>query len=158
MTLEKEIKQNKPFTSIQEKTMVNLMYTHGWLIEQMRKYFDPFDITLKQYNILRILRGANEPLTTSVIRDRMIDKMSDTTRLIDRMIKKGWVLKRTCADDRRLVDIEITEEGLNKLMEIDQHDTKVTEILQWLTGEEAEQLTYLLDKMRHYQENGDSSY
>lgn len=152
MTLEKEIKQKKPFNSIYEKTMVNLMYSHGWLIEQMRLFFNPFDITLKQYNILRILRGAEGPLTTSIIRDRMIDKMSDTTRLIDRMIKKNWVIKRICTEDRRLVDVEITDEGLAKLTEIEQNETKITEVLRYLSAEEAVVLSKLLDKMRHFEE------
>lgn len=152
MTLEKEIKQKKPFNSIYEKTMVNLMYSHGWLIEQMRLFFNPFDITLKQYNILRILRGAEGPLTTSIIRDRMIDKMSDTTRLIDRMIKKNWVIKRICTEDRRLVDVEITDEGLAKLTEIEQNETKITEVLRYLSAEEAVVLSKLLDKMRHFEQ------
>lgn len=128
------------------------MYSHGWLIEQMRLFFNPFDITLKQYNILRILRGAEGPLTTSIIRDRMIDKMSDTTRLIDRMIKKNWVIKRICTEDRRLVDVEITDEGLAKLTEIEQNETKITEVLRYLSAEEAVVLSKLLDKMRHFEE------
>lgn len=130
------------------------MYSHGWLIEQMRLFFNPFDITLKQYNILRILRGAEGPLTTSIIRDRMIDKMSDTTRLIDRMIKKNWVIKRICTEDRRLVDVEITDEGLAKLTEIEQNETKITEVLRYLSAEEAVVLSKLLDKMRHFEQAG----
>ena len=82
----------------------------------------------------------------------MIDKMSDTTRLIDRMIKKKWVIKRTCTEDRRLVDIEITEEGLAKLLEIEQSESKVINILQFLNVDEAQVLSKLLDKMRHFEE------
>lgn len=155
MTLEKEIKQKKPFANIEEKTLVNLMYTHGWLVEQMRNHFDRFDITLKQYNILRILRGAQGPLTTSTIRERMIDKMSDTTRLINRMIKKEWVDKRTCSVDRRLVDIYITDTGLNKLEEIENDPHKMTHIFDSMTTEETNQLSGLLDKLRNYKDESD---
>ena len=153
MTLEKEIKQNKPFASIKEKTMVNIMFTHSWLSERMRNFFDPFDITPKQYNILRILKGADGPLSTSVIRDRMIDKMSDTTRLIDRMIKRGWVKKNTCPEDKRLVDIVITDLGLAKLEEIENDPSKKVDILNSLSEEEALQLSSLLDKLRDYKDS-----
>lgn len=155
MTLEKEIKQNKPFGSIEERALVNLMFTNGWLVEQMRNHFDPFDITLKQYNILRILRGAQGPLTTSIIRDRMIDKMSDTTRLINRMIKKQWVDKKICSMDRRLVDIYITDEGLSKLEEIENDPQRMVHIFDTLSTEETKQLSSLLDKLRNYQEPTD---
>ncbi len=80
----------------------------------MKKYnrlFEPFDITQQQFNILRILRGAGQPLSTLQIRQRMLDKMSDTSRIVDRLVKKGMVKKTICREDRRLVDILLTDKG-----------------------------------------------
>ena len=146
--IEDEIKQKRSFSSIQEKAIVNIMYTHGWIIERMRLFFKNYGITLKQYNILRILKGAEGPLSTSQIRHRMLDKMSDTTRLIDRLITKGWVQKSVSESDRRLVDIMITEEGLALLEDISGIDVKTEEILSSLSEQEVQQLSDLLDKVR----------
>ncbi|MEL6124177.1 MAG: MarR family transcriptional regulator, partial [Bacteroidota bacterium] len=121
MDIKKAIQQTRPFKSPYQKAMVNMMYTHGWLLDQQKKFFSPFGITSKQYNILRILAGAKKPLTTSQIRERMLDKMSDITRLINRMIKKGWVQKEICSTDRRLVDIVITDLGNQLLDQIEIH-------------------------------------
>lgn len=147
-SIEEAIGQKKAFEQIEEKALVNIIYTQGWIREQLRQYFSQYDITLKQYNILRILRGANEPLTTSQIRDRMVDKMSDTTRLIDRMIKKGWVEKKTCPYDKRLVDIKIIDAGLDLLEAIKGLDQKAKDLFGVLDVKELEQLNYLLDKVR----------
>ena len=124
------------------------MYTHGWIIERMRVFFKTYGITNKQYNILRILKGADEPLSTSQIRHRMLDKMSDTTRLIDRMITKGWVKKSVSEIDRRLVDIMITDEGLDLLDQIRGIEVKAEEIFSNLSEEEIQKLSHLLDKVR----------
>lgn len=128
--------------------MVNMMYTHGWLLDQQKKFFSPFGITSKQYNILRILAGAKKPLTTSQIRERMLDKMSDITRLINRMIKKGWVQKEICSTDRRLVDIVITDLGNQLLDQIEIHVSNMENILGHITEEEADTISNLLDKAR----------
>ena len=150
LSIEEEIKQKRSFVNVHEKAVVNVMYTHSWIIEQMRSYFKTYGITIKQYNILRILRGADGPLSTSQVRERMLDKMSDTTRLIDRMIKKGWVEKKVSASDRRLVDIQITDQGLDLLDQIKDIHEKSAEIMDNLTEEEIEQLSLLLDKIRNY--------
>ena len=150
ISIEEEISQKRSFNNIHEKAVVNIIYTHGWIIERMRTYFKSYGITLKQYNILRILRGADGPLTTSQVRDRMLDKMSDTTRLIDRMIKKGWVIKKVSDSDRRLVDIMITDEGLDLLDKVKDIDQKSNEIMSNLSEEEISQLSFLLDKIRAY--------
>ena len=136
--------------NVHEKAVVNIMYTHSWIIEQMRSYFKTYGITIKQYNILRILRGADGPLSTSQVRERMLDKMSDTTRLIDRMIKKGWVEKKVSSSDRRLVDIMITDHGLDLLDRVNDIHDKSAEIMGNLSEEEIEQLSLLLDKIRNY--------
>lgn len=146
--IEDEIKQKRSFTSLHEKTLVNIMYTHGWVIERMRLFFKSYGITNKQYNILRILKGANEPLSTSQIRLRMLDKMSDTTRLIDRMITKGWVKKSVSKIDRRLVDIMITDKGLDLLDEINGTEAQSQDILGNLSIDEVQKLSDLLDKVR----------
>ena len=146
--LEDEIRQKRSFTSLHEKALVNIMYTHGWVIERMRLFFKSYGITIKQYNILRILKGADEPLSTSQIRLRMLDKMSDTTRLIDRMVTKGWVKKSVSKTDRRLVDIMITDEGLDLLDEIKGIESQAEEIFGNLSIEEVQKLSDLLDKVR----------
>lgn len=146
--LEDEIRQKRSFTSLHEKALVNIMYTHGWVIERMRLFFKSYGITIKQYNILRILKGADEPLSTSQIRLRMLDKMSDTTRLIDRMVTKGWVKKSVSKTDRRLVDIMITDKGLDLLDEIKGIESQAEEIFGNLSIEEVQKLSDLLDKVR----------
>ena len=100
--------------------MVNLLFTVSWLKEQTRAIFDPEEITPQQFNILRILRGSHpKPLSTQAIRDRMLEKMSDTSRIVDRLIVKGLVKKVTCESDRRLVDVQITDKGRKLLERID---------------------------------------
>ena len=146
--IEDEIRQKRSFTSLHEKALVNIMYTNGWVIERMRLFFKSYGITIKQYNILRILKGADEPLSTSQIRLRMLDKMSDTTRLIDRMVTKGWVKKSVSKTDRRLVDIMITDKGLDLLDEIKGIESQSEEIFGNLSIEEVQKLSDLLDKVR----------
>ncbi|MDX1686291.1 MAG: MarR family transcriptional regulator, partial [Saprospiraceae bacterium] len=99
MKIEEAIKQTKPFRNLYQKAMVNLLYTSNWVEERLRELIKPYDITIQQYNVLRILRGSGKPLTTSVIRERLIDKMSDTSRMVDRLCKKGLVDRRQCCVD-----------------------------------------------------------
>ncbi len=147
-TIEEAIGQKKSFEFVHEKALVNVLYTQGWLRDQLKLYLSQYGITLKQYNILRILRGADKPLTTSEIRERMVDKMSDTTRLIDRMIKKEWVQKSICDFDKRLVDIKILDKGLDLLDDIKGIEKKAQDIFSSLDHDEVEKLNYLLDKLR----------
>ena len=148
MEIEKSIKQRKPFLNEYQRALVNLLFTNGWLADRQKQFFKPYDITAKQYNILRILRGANKPLSTSDIRDRMLDKMSDTTRLVERMLKKGWVLKKINKSDRRLVDVVLSDKGELLLQQIDKTIGDVYNLVSRLTAIEAKQLNNLLDKMR----------
>lgn len=148
MTIENAIKQKTPFRNEWHKVAVNLIYTSNWLTEQFKAYLKPFDITLQQYNVLRILRGAGKPLSTSDIRDRLLDKMSDTSRIVERLCQKGLVVRTVCSNDKRLVDVTLTPEGFNFLTKIDQLDTKLDVTLQALSQDEAHQLSLLLDKMR----------
>lgn len=148
MGIEQDIKQTQ-FRNGFQKAAVNLLYTSGWLRDRMKVIFDKEEITAQQFNILRILRGSfPTPFSTLQIRDRMLEKMSDTSRLVDRLIAKGLVKKITKTTDRRLVDILITEKGKRLLSRIDTQQTEMDAILNNLTEKEAEQLSELLDKMR----------
>ena len=152
MKIEQAIQQTKPFRNTYQKAMVNLLYTSNWIQERLRDITKPFDITIQQYNVLRILRGANEPLTTSVIREKLIDKMSDTSRMVDRLYKKGLVNRKQCCMDRRLVDISLTEEGHQVLKQIDSQSSDFDLCLSQLNDKEAEALSDLLDKIRSLNE------
>jgi len=148
MSLEKDIQQKK-FRNPYQKAVVNLLFTAGWLKERTRAIFDPEGITPQQFNILRILRGSHpKPLSTQAIRDRMLEKMSDTSRIVDRLLVKGLVKKVTCPSDRRLVDIQITEKGRKMLERIDLLEDEMDEIVKGLSEKEAERLNQLLDKIR----------
>ncbi len=148
MTIEKDINQTK-FRNEFQKSAINLIYTSNWLNEQMKNIFDGYDITAQQFNILRILRGAGEPLSTLQIRQRMLDKMSDSSRIVDRMIIKNLVKKNICRADRRLVDITITDKGKKLLDKLDECNDKMDAILKNLTTKDAKALNQLLDKLRH---------
>jgi MarR family transcriptional regulator, 2-MHQ and catechol-resistance regulon repressor len=98
--IEKDIHQNA-FRNARQKAMINLLFTYGWAIERIKNFVSKEDITHQQYNILRILRGAHpKPLSTLQIRERMLDKMSDTSRIVDRLIVKDLVQKSTCTTDK----------------------------------------------------------
>lgn len=148
MGIEKDIHQPS-FTSHQQKALINLLYTYGWVMERIKKTLDQDDITPQQFNILRILRGSHpQPLSTLQIRERMLDRMSDTSRIVDRLVAKELVKKGTCTKDKRLVDVVITEKGQKLLRKIDKQYDYVPEIMKGLTENEAAQLSDLLDKLR----------
>lgn len=148
MGIEKEIHQ-QTFRDNRQKALINLLYTYGWVIEQIKNILAQEDITHQQYNILRILRGAHpEPLSTLQIRERMLDKMSDTSRLVDRLILKDLVKKSPCPKDKRLVDVVITGRGQELLKKIDAHSNGMDHLMSGLSEEEAGQLSFLLDKLR----------
>ena len=129
--------------------MVNLIFTHNWMMERMKQFFEQADLTPQQFNILRILRGAGQPLSTLQIRQRMLDKMSDTSRIVDRLIKKGLAKKVICKSDRRLVDVSITEKGLKLLEKLDDTQSDLDGIVNNLNEVDAKQLNKLLDKIRN---------
>ncbi|HVV07482.1 MAG TPA: MarR family transcriptional regulator [Puia sp.] len=147
MALENEINQRK-FRNEYQKSAINLIYTYNWVTEKITNIFDEWDITPQQFNILRILRGAGQPLSTLQIRQRMLDKMSDTSRIVDRLVKKGLVKKGICKMDRRLVDVTITDKGKKLLEKIDQYSDQMDGIMKNLTEEDARTLNELLDKIR----------
>lgn len=148
MGLEEDIKQTKAFKSQRHKALVNIIYTQAWLRDKLGTSLKPFGLTNQQYNVLRILRGSSpKPLSTSCIRSRMLDKMSDVSRIVDRLHKKGWVSKVVCAGDKRKVDIVISEEGLQVLDKIDV-ENEMEDVFSNLTEQDAEQLNQILDKVR----------
>ena len=130
------------------RPFVNLIYTYNWTVDQIKQKLKPYGITMQQYNVLRILRGAGEPITTSVIRERMLDKMSDTSRMVDRLHMKGLVLRMTCPSDKRLVDVTLSDAGNELLSQLDQFDNQMDAILDSLSENEVRLLSDLLDKAR----------
>lgn len=147
MSLEKEINQRK-FRSEYQKVIVNLIYTHNWLMERMKSMFEKEDLTVQQFNILRILRGSEIPLSTLQIRQRMLDKMSDTSRIVARLVTKGLVKKSSCKEDKRLVDIMITARGKKLLEKMDLMNDEMDNLVSALSFEEAQKLNTLLDGIR----------
>lgn len=147
MSIEKDINQSS-FRNEYQKGIINLIYTYNWMNEKMKKVFDREGITGQQYNILRILRGAGKPISTLQIRERMLDKMSDTSRIVDRLVLKELAKKTVCKDDKRLVDVSISSKGKNLLEKIDQYEKDMDAILGNLTDIEAITLNKLLDKIR----------
>ena len=147
MSLEKDISQTN-FRNEHQKAAINLIYSYNWMNEQMKSFFDRVDITSQQFNILRILRGAGKPLSTLQIRQRMLDKMSDTSRIVDRLIAKGLVKKVVCKSDKRLVDVSITDKGKKLLEKTDKYEPEMDALIGALSEAEAKTLNKLLDKLR----------
>lgn len=147
MSIEEDISQAK-FRNDHQKGIVNLIYTFNWMNLKMKAVFDQHGVTGQQFNILRILRGAGKPISTLQIRQRMLDKMSDTSRIVDRLIVKGLVNKNICPSDKRLVDVSITEKGEKLLEKMDAHEQEIDAIFGNLSNSEAKTLNGLLDKIR----------
>jgi DNA-binding MarR family transcriptional regulator len=148
MSIENDINQRN-FKNEYQKAIVNLVFTYNWTTAQLKNIFDHENLTMQQFNILRILRGSDQPLSTLQIRERMLDKMSDTSRIVDRLIIKELVKKNTCKADKRLVDITITPKGKEALATLDKHEDAMENIVKSLTENEAKMLNTLLDKMRN---------
>jgi len=150
MGIDKDILQSK-FLNEYQRAAINLIYTYGWMMERQKIIFASEDITPQQFNILRILRGSfPAPLSTLQIRERMLDKMSDTSRMVDRLVTKGLVQKTACKEDRRLVDVMITDNGKKVLENLDAREKDLDAILGNLSKEEAVLLSELLDKIRNH--------
>ncbi|MEY3433593.1 MAG: hypothetical protein RL131_1529 [Bacteroidota bacterium] len=148
MGIEKDIQQAS-FKTEHAKAVVNIIYSYHWLTEKIKSFLQQEDITLQQYNILRILRGSDpKPLSTLDIRERMLDKMSDTSRIVDRLVIKGWVTKKIRETDKRLVDVSITKEGKKLLEKMDKKEAEMNNIVAGLSSDELKSLNALLDKMR----------
>ena len=148
MTLENDIKQEK-FKSEYNKMIVNLIFTHNWVLAKEMEILRPYNLTVSQYNVLRILRGQKgRAATINLIIDRMLDRMSNASRIVDRLENKGLVIRRRCENDRRAVDVLITEKGLDLLSVLDKKMDKWEKTLKVVSVEEAERLNAILDKIR----------
>ena len=148
MKIEDEIKQNF-FKDDYQKLVVNLLYTSNWMNAQFELLFKNSGITLQQYNVLRILRGQYpKPSSIKLIKERMLDRMSDASRIVDKLVLKKLVIRNQCSNDRRSVDVVISEDGLNLLIAMDVLDEKIKEILKPLSKTEITVLNDLLDKLR----------
>lgn len=152
MSINNDIQQLRHFRNEHHKATVNILFSSNWLLENIKKFLQHEDITPQQYNILRILRGNKTPLSTLQIRERMLDKMSDTSRIVDRLLKKELVEKKTSQNDKRLVDVTISKTGLELLDRLDNRNASLDGILFNLTPDEAKMLNDLLDKMRGSEE------
>ena len=142
--LAKEIQSS--FTSIKVKALLNIMYTASWINTRQVDFFKPYGISPQQYNILRILRGSAEPMSVKSVKDRMIERAPNATRLMDKLCVKNLIERIPCVADRRVVHIAITTAGLKLLTKIDKDFNQ--DLLENLTDSEAEQLSVLLDKIR----------
>lgn len=148
MGIENDIQQSR-FRNAHQKAAINLIYTLGWVKDRTKCIFEAEDITAQQFNILRILRGSYpQPLSTLQIRERMLEKMSDTSRIVDRLIAKGLVKKVICKSDRRLVDVIITDKGKKLLERLDEKQDEIDAVLGNLSEKDANILSDLLDKIR----------
>nr|WP_321225782.1 MarR family transcriptional regulator [uncultured Psychroserpens sp.] len=137
---------NSKFESNRVKAMLNIIYTANWITSYQNEFFKDFGISPQQYNILRILRGAEEPLNVQTIKDRMLERSPNATRLMDKLCAKNCIERLPSEHDRRVVKIAITKEGIALLESIPNNINK--ELLKNLNEQEAEQLSNLLDKMR----------
>ena len=147
MSLEKDINQPK-FRNEFQKASINIIFTFNWMTEKIKEIFEREGLTSQQFNILRILRGAGAPLSTLQIRQRMLDKMSDTSRIADRLIIKGLVKKAVSKTDKRLVDVSITDKGKKVLAKLDKCEEQMDAVIKTISEAEAKTLNNILDKMR----------
>jgi len=148
MEIEKEIYSNK-FENNHQKAIVNLIYTYSWITNLLRQELNKYKITLQQYNILRILRGQHpNPATINLLKERMLDKMSDASRIVDRLVQKELVKRCINTKDRRAVDILISQKGLDLLLKLDVEMSSKNIIDNNISSAEAGALSDLLDKMR----------
>lgn len=142
--------QQATFSSAIHRVQVNIIFTSAWINQSTATALKPLGLSLQQFNILRILRGrAGKPATIKLLTERMIDKMSNASRLVDKLKEKGLVDRQECPTDRRRVDIVITEKGL-EMIERASHAVESVrdENFKSLTDDEADTLSSLLDKLR----------
>ncbi|WP_136481177.1 MarR family winged helix-turn-helix transcriptional regulator [Cognatitamlana onchidii] len=137
---------NSKFANNKIKALLNIIYTANWISSIQNEFFKPFGISPQQFNILRILRGGGKPLKVQTIKERMIERAPNATRLMDKLCDKGLINRLPCPEDRRVVHIEITASGLQLLKDIDANYKN--DLLDKLTDKEAEILSDLLDKIR----------
>ena len=146
MKIEERVQAN--FSSEQQKAIINLSITSNVVAAYQQQFMDRFDLTMPQFNILRILRGAKGPINVNTVKDRMIERSPNTTRLMDKLIEKGLIERIRCEQDRRVVYVNISELGQDLLSQIDRTPefSNITKPI--ISDEDAAQLSDLLDKLR----------
>ena len=148
MEISKEIKQTK-FKNEYQKMLINILFTSGWLSSKHTSNLKPYAISTQQFNILRILRGQHpKPATVNLLIDRMLDKNSNASRLVEKLRIKKLVERAVCPEDRRAVNVIITQKGLNLLEELDKKDSAIFKELKNVSEKEATTINTLLDKLR----------
>jgi DNA-binding MarR family transcriptional regulator len=148
MKLEDEIQQ-RSFKTQQQKLALNLLYTSNWLNTHYSQFFKEIDLTSQQFNVLRILRGQHpNPCSLKLIKERMLDRMSDASRIVDKLVSKEYIIRAVCPSDRRSVHLLISDKGLALLKQLDFIDDATKDIFKNLSAGEIEQLNHLLDTLR----------
>jgi DNA-binding MarR family transcriptional regulator len=137
---------NSKFPNNKVKALLNIVYTANWISSHQNAFFKPYGISPQQFNILRILRGAKTPLMVQSIKERMLERAPNATRLMDKLCNKDLISRITCPEDRRVVNIQITKNGLVLLEDISKYIKD--DYLENVTEEEAGILSDLLDKIR----------
>jgi DNA-binding MarR family transcriptional regulator len=149
MTIEEAIKQPK-FTNEYHKLMVNLLYTASWVDVKHQQFMKSYGITVQQFNVLRILRGQKgNPLSINCLIERMIDKSSNASRIVDKLEQKGYVLRTVCPNDRRQVEVRITEEGNAFIGQLDEPVKSLQQYAHDLNQDEVKLMNGFLDKIRN---------
>lgn len=147
MKIDEIIKAN--FQNPQHKVIVNIRYTSNFLGNIQNNFMMKFDLTMPQFNILRILRGAKGMISVNTVKERMVEKSPNTTRLMDKLIEKGLIERVRCKEDRRVVYVEISQAGLDLLEKIDEEFNSRSLNSIAISDAEAEKLSELLDKVRN---------
>lgn len=148
MSLEEDIKQEK-FSSEYQKLTINIAFTNSYLTNLLNNFLKPYDLSMQQYNVLRILRGQHpDPVSINSITDRMIDKMSNASRLVEKLRMKDMIKRETCSADKRQVDICITTKGLTVLTELDKLMLNYEQQFEHLDVKEVARVNNLLDELR----------
>lgn len=148
MSLEEDIKQSK-FGNEYHKLVINIIHTASWISLHHHQLMKAYGITLPQFNILRILRGQKgRPVSINTLIERMIDKSSNASRIVDRLEEKGLVLRKVCPEDRRQVEVTITENGLRLLESLDKPVQSLESQVHGISLGEAELVNQLLDKIK----------
>jgi DNA-binding MarR family transcriptional regulator len=148
MKIQEAIKQQS-FASEYQKLVVNVLYTGSWMSLKNAAFLKPHKLTVQQYNVLRILRGQHpKPATVNLLIERMFDKMSNASRIVDKLVEKKLVTRNFCKDDRRCVDVLITDKGLKLLQLLDKEEKNWIRAFSNLSESDAKKLNALLDKLR----------
>ena len=149
MKIEDEIKTDK-FVNERHKAMINIKYTANWMGQMINGALKKYKISIQQFNVLRILRGAKDPISVNEVRDRMVEKTPNITRLMDKLLEKEYIQRFRCEDDRRVVYVEISQGGLDILQKLE--DNKVVEamppFMENITEEEAKVINDCLNRLR----------